>query len=112
MPTSMSRYGCHIATLIAFCVQCHLFVRATHGDIRDPMESNTVSWKLVESDSRARFVRHARVFDVSHSGHGSEFVWVNTQGGTAAYIGYDIPPGALIAEFCPSVWIRSDRPGI
>ena len=82
------------------------------GDIREGFESAENCWKLVQSDGRAEIRRQTRDLRSAHSGQASESLPVFTQGGSYAYLAYEIPPARLIDELAASIWLRCDRPGI
>lgn len=84
----------------------------TRGDIREGFESAENCWKLVQSDGRAEIRRQTRDLRSAHSGQASEALTVFTQGGSYAYLAYEIPPARLIDELAASIWLRCDRPGI
>ena len=49
----------------------------------------------------------------AHGGSGCEFFrLVSGAGGTFVHLVHDLAPARVIAELKPSVWVRSDRPGI
>jgi|GEM_PF-5122319 len=82
------------------------------GELRDSFETSDPSWKLVLSDGQTRVLLHTRDFRVARSGHASESIGLSTQGGSYAYLAYEINPLMLIDELQASVWVRANRSGL
>jgi hypothetical protein len=56
---------------------------------------------------------HRRIRGVAHRGQGCEWLQLSTgQGGSAVYIAHDIGCPWVIEDLRPSVWVKSDRPGV
>ena len=75
-------------------------------------EGPETSWREVGGDVRYRIERHERAQGNAHSGGGCERLSVSGQAGTRVYIGHEIGRPRVIPELAPSVWIKSDRPGL
>jgi hypothetical protein len=78
----------------------------------EAFETAEPSWRLVESDCGARLTLQQRVFDQSHSGRGCEMLRLFAGRGSYAYLAHDVDRVRVIAEFTPSLWIKSDLPGL
>ena len=89
-----------------------LLPAAAGGQLRESFESAETAWRLAGSDSNARIAAQHRVFDQAHSGQGCEYIQLRASQGTQAYLVYAITPSPVIAELTPSVFVKSDRPGI
>src|SRR6185436_19901254 len=81
------------------------------AELIDSFESPDPVWRLIQSDGRARIAHQIRDFRVAHSGQSSEAVRISTQGGSYAYLSYDINPAILIDELAVSLWLRADHSG-
>ncbi|HAN97190.1 MAG TPA: hypothetical protein DCQ98_07065 [Planctomycetaceae bacterium] len=78
----------------------------------DRFESPHVSWKLVEEDCAAQIVLHQRTGADRFSGDLSETIRIRAGQGTRAYLLHPVPPCRLLPSFAPSLWIKSNRPGL
>lgn len=70
------------------------------------------SWFERASNCQYRIEFHQRVRTESHTGNASEQLRIAGQGGTHIYIAHDVGRPLIIDELMPSVWVKSDRPGI
>lgn len=82
------------------------------ADYRNAFESAEVSWRLADADCPVRLAAHQRDQRLAHSGHASEHVAVTAGRGTYVYLVHDIDRSRVIAEWRPSLWVHSDRPGM
>jgi hypothetical protein len=78
----------------------------------NPFESAELSWRLAEADCSARIAVQQRSFQQPHAGQACEHLKVEASRGTYVYVTHDIDHARVIAELSPTVWVRSDRPGI
>lgn len=78
----------------------------------ESFEASQPSWRNAGGDARYRVVEHRRVAGDAHAGQGAEWVRVEAETGGAAYLEHDIGRPRVIDELAPSVWVRSDRPGL
>jgi hypothetical protein len=78
----------------------------------ESFETPEPTWRLVESDCGARLIAQRRVFDLAHSGSGSEMARVQGGRGSYAYLAHDVDRARVISELAPSVWVNSDRAGL
>lgn len=85
------------------------FVEAEHFD---GFESKQSSWRLIDADNRASVLERKRVTNEKHGGFGCEHLRITAGEGSFAYIGHNVPPATVIAELSPSIWLKSNRPGI
>ena len=70
------------------------------------------SWRESGSDARYRVVEHQRLQGESHTGSGCEWLRVEAEAGGYIYLAHDVGRPPVIDELAPSVWIKSDRPGV
>lgn len=78
----------------------------------EDFETSQPSWRDIGGDARHRIVQQQRLTGDSHTGNGCEWLQLDTQNGTRIYFAHDIGRPAVIDDLAPSVWVRSDRPGI
>lgn len=74
-------------------------------------EEQEVSWREAGSDVRYRVLQHQRTGG-AHTGQRCEWFQMSTEDGTTLNIAHDIGNPRVIEELLPTVWIRSDRPGM
>lgn len=80
---------------------------------REGFETPQVSWIDAGGDGRYRFPVHERAMQGAHGGMGCETLTLEvSSAGSYVYLSHDIGRAPVIPELVPSVWIRSDRPGI
>jgi len=98
----------------AFCVAWLLCLAglSVHADYHESFESAEATWRLADADCGVRVVAHARTFDTSHSGHACEHVRLAAGRGTYVHLVHRIDRARVIAEWTPSLWVKSDRPGL
>ena len=85
---------------------------AVNADLYEPFETAEVSWQVAEADCAVQVGTHHRTFLQQRNGQGSEYLRLRAGAGTRVYLTHDMPPGRIIDELAPSVWIKSDRPGL
>jgi hypothetical protein len=78
----------------------------------EDFEGSQPSWREAGSDTQFRILDHRRLQGDAHAGSGSEWVRVQAEAGTYLYLAHDIGRPVVIDELAPSVWVKSDRPGI
>jgi hypothetical protein len=69
------------------------------------------SWRA-DGDVRYRIERQQRVQGQAHTGNGCELLQVSGAAGTEFLFSHDVGQPLVIEELMPTVWIRSDRPGM
>jgi hypothetical protein len=74
-------------------------------------EGKDVSWHEAGGDVRYKILDHARTGG-AHTGQNCEWFRISADGGTSLNIAHDIGHPRIIEELLPTVWIRSDRPGL
>ena len=74
-------------------------------------EGPEVSWREFRGDVRYKVLDHKRTGD-AHTGQGCEWFRISAEGGTALYITHEVGHPRVIEELLPTVWIKSDRPGM
>lgn len=110
---SFARQPPHYLILVVGGLLFHYLATSwAQADHREGFESAETSWKLIQSDGRAEMRRQVRDLRIAHSGQASESMTVITQGGSYAYLAYDVPPARLIDELSASLWLNADRPGL
>ncbi len=70
------------------------------------------SWQDAGGDARYRVVEHRRLQGDAHAGSGCEWLRVEADGGSHVYFAHDVGRPRVIDDLVPSVWIKSDRPGV
>ena len=75
-------------------------------------EGPRTSWRDAGGDARYQIQDHRRVRGEAHTGEGCEKVTLVGLGGTRAYIAHDVGRPRVIDDLLPTVWVRSDRPGV
>ncbi|HET6878874.1 MAG TPA: hypothetical protein VFI31_01890, partial [Pirellulales bacterium] len=75
-------------------------------------ESPQTSWRFAGPAANFRVEVHQRTSENPHRGAGCEVVRIASGSGRYIPLALDIPPAHVIAEFQPSVWVRSTRPGV
>ena len=94
-----------------------LAVLSAGGDVRaqswhEGFETSQPSWHEAGSDARFRLVRHERVRGDAHTGNGCEWLRIEAEAGSNIYFAHDVGRPPVIDELAPSVWVKSDRPGV
>jgi hypothetical protein len=79
-----------------------------HEDFDGPQPS----WRESESDARYRVLAHQRLQSEAHTGKGCEWLRLEADGGAHIYLAHDVGRPPVIGELAPSVWVKSDRPGM
>lgn len=75
-------------------------------------ETAQTSWRLAGGDVRCRSEEHRRVEGQAHTGSGCEYLRVSGAGGSEILYGHSVGQPRIIDELMPTVWIKSDRPGL
>ncbi len=74
-------------------------------------EGPDVSWRDAGGDVRYKILDHGRTGG-AHTGQNCEWFRIAAEGGTTLNIAHDVGHPRVIEELLPTVWIRSDRPGL
>ncbi len=82
------------------------------ADTVEDFEGPDPSWSLAESDCQAELVAHQRRLSGARTGQGCEYLQIRHGQGSAVHITHPIDPSPIIAEWSPTVWVKSDAPGI
>ncbi|MFO0868726.1 MAG: hypothetical protein U0935_07215 [Pirellulales bacterium] len=85
---------------------------ARAAEISETFEGPDPTWTLAESDCQAQAVVHQRRLQGAHTGQGCEYLRIQHGQGSAIYLAHRIDPSPVIEEWLPSVWVKSDQPGI
>jgi hypothetical protein len=85
---------------------------SVRADTVEDFEGPDTSWSLAESDCQAEVVAHQRRLQGARSGQGCEFLQIRHGQGSAIHITHAIDPSPIIAEWSPTVWVKSDAPGV
>ena len=81
--------------------------------VRQDFDGPEPTWREGRGSPGYRITNHERTTEGAHGGSGCEFFrLVSGAGGTFVHLVHDLAPARVIAELKPSVWVRSDRPGI
>ncbi len=100
-----------LCLVVAIAAPC-LVVRA-QVVVRQDFDGAETTWRDGRAGANYRKEVHQRVGDGTHSGPGCEYVqFMAGASGTLVYMTHDLAPARVIDELKPSLWIRSDRPGI
>ena len=75
-------------------------------------EGPTSSWHEAGGNARYRTLEHQRVRGEAHTGDGCEWLRLQGEGGTSVYISHDVGRPQIIPDLLPTVWVKSDRPGL
>jgi hypothetical protein len=75
-------------------------------------EGPRTSWQEAGGHTRCHIQEHRRVRGQAHTGDGCEKLTLLVQGGTSAYVVHDVGRPQLIDDLLPTVWVKSNRPGI
>ncbi len=81
---------------------------------RDGFDTPTPSWQLADSDCGAQLVLRERTFQQPqvHAGVGAEFLRLSAGHGSYAYVTHSFAPARVIHELRPTLWVKSNRPGL
>ncbi len=80
--------------------------------LHEGFEGPQPSWIEAGGDAGYRLQRHQRIQGDAHTGSGSEQFTILANHGTYVHVAHDIGRPRVIPELSPSVWIKSDRPGM
>lgn len=111
--TSSSNRALKIAFLVSVAMILSCWGSQIFGQEEvDAHETPEPAWQLVENDCQANLNYHRRTDADKHSGTRSELLQFSSGVGTKAHFVYDIEDCMAVAEFKPSVWVKSNRAGI
>jgi len=75
-------------------------------------ETPETSWRMAGGDAQSRLLQHQRLRGDARSGNGCERLQLEGNGGSYVYAAHFVDTPPVIEELSPSVWIKSDRPGL
>ncbi len=75
-------------------------------------EGPNVSWCYAGGNVRHQTERHKRVQEQAHTGDGCEHLRLSGENGTFVHFSHKVGRALVIDELLPTVWVKSDRPGI
>lgn len=75
-------------------------------------EGPTPTGRDAGGNAQYRVLQHQRLQQDAHSGRGCEWLQIEGNSGSSAYFAFEVGKPRIIAELVPSVWIKSDRPGL
>lgn len=78
----------------------------------EPFESPGVSWRYIYQDGSINVLSHQRVADEAHADERSEFIEYEVEEPGVVVFGHYVDYPTVYDETAPSVWVRSDRPGV
>jgi hypothetical protein len=87
---------------------------STHGQTAwyEGFEGPQPTWHDAGGDARYQIQEHRRLQGQAHTGEGCERLTVAGTQGTYAYLSHEVGRPRVIDELMPTVWIKSDRPGL
>ncbi len=87
---------------------------SAHGQTAwyEGFEGPETTWRDAGGDARYRIQQHRRLPGEAHTGEGCERVSVAGNQGTYVYLSHEVGRPRVIDELMPTVWIKSDRPGL
>jgi len=99
-----------VALLLAFLSVG--YVGYAHAAWREGFETARISWRNVENDAKHHVLQHQRRRDDAHTGNGCEWLRLEVNTGSRVFLAHDVARPRVIDDLVPSVWIKSDRPGL
>src|SRR5688572_13496919 len=96
-----------MATALAVCLS-----GSAVAQFRDAFEGPEATWTLSQADCGVKLLGQERTYRQSHGGQASEHVRLGVGNGTFVYLTQNIGRAPVIAEFRPSLFLKSDRPGV
>lgn len=78
----------------------------------EAFEGAEPSWRDAGGDGHYRIVAQQRVAGVARNGNRCEWLQVQGANGTFVHVQHDIGRPGVIDELRPTLWVKSDRPGI
>ena len=82
------------------------------ADLARRFRDAAADWRDSGGDGRYRIVQQERISTDKHSGNGCEWLRLETENGGHIYLAHDVGRPSIIEELTPSVWVKSDRPGL
>ena len=79
---------------------------------RESFESPGVSWRYLYQDGSVKIDEHRRVGEFFHEGGRSELLRYEVEEPGVVVFGHYVDYPGVYADLSPSLWIRSDRPGV
>jgi hypothetical protein len=80
--------------------------------LQDDFEGPQNSWRAGDADTSYRLEAQSRMRGNARNGQSCERVQISAGAGTYVYFSHDVTPSRIVAELCPSVWVKSTRPGV
>jgi hypothetical protein len=74
-------------------------------------EGGEATWTVAGGDVRYKMLDHRRA-DGAHTGQGCEWFCISADGGSTLNVAHQVGNPRVIDELLPSVWVKSDRPGL
>ena len=79
---------------------------------REDFESSGVSWRYLYREGSVVPGKHLRTADFAHGGKRSEFLQYEVTEPGVVVLAHYVDYPSVYADVAPSLWIRSDRPGV
>ena len=79
---------------------------------REDFESPGVSWRYLYQDGSVKIDEHKRVEEFCHEGRRSELLRYEVEEPGVVVFGHYVDYPGIYADVSPSLWVRSDRPGV
>jgi len=110
MPRSVPGPVVGVALLVAVSVGNSV----AHGQSAwyEGFEGPQTTWRDAGGDGPYRIDLHKRLRGEAHTGDGCERLRLTAGGGTHVHLSHDVGRPRVIEEFLPTLWIKSDRPGL
>ncbi|MGE0757416.1 MAG: hypothetical protein AB7O38_10360, partial [Pirellulaceae bacterium] len=92
---------------------CFVFTgQSPAAEPREAFETASPSWRLGPRDCKVSIARHERRFVGAHGGRGCEYLELASEPGTHIQFVHEVAEALVISELIPSVWVKSELPGV
>ncbi len=78
----------------------------------ESFEGPQTSWQAAGGDTRYRIQDHRRVEQEPHAGSRCERISILGEAGTSVYVAHEVGQPRVIDDLLPTVWVKSNRPGV
>lgn len=114
MPTRAIQSNIHLPRSLALVAVALLAIIPCPAlaQFRDTFEGPQATWSLTQADCGVRELAHERTYRDSHGGQASEHFRLSVGSGTFVFLTQPIGRAPVIAEFLPSIYVKSDRPNL
>lgn len=113
MPLRWPTLVCAVVPLAFIAASArHVRAQTSQSAWYEGFEGPQTSWQAAKATVSYRTELHQRVQGEAHTGQGSEHLRITSNGQGHVYFVHDVGHPRVIDELLPSVWVKSDRPGI